>query len=267
MKTRVDFHSKNFNLKAYINQDQNRNRSRRISNKSSMCSFTRSKKMHTSTLKRRLPTKISQNWVNLKINMGNTTAIPTNRGRMTQSMTRGSLPCHRRRKNKSDRDSVYSNINRSALSQHKSHINSILTYWSRAMVSHAPHVEPVNHNASTCIPDTQKLTFLPNFENANKLISRAAKKRHKQMLLQAIGKQKNTEEYLLNRYELAAEEQIRKYDFPQTNSGLFGEPSELFDDKMKRESVNKITLREKSKRIYSLKVMKSRRLKERDIQI
>ena len=90
--------------------------------------------------------------------------------------------------------------------------------------------------------------------NENRLLSKDAVKKHKRVLFQIKNRQKDPEEYVLNRYEIQAENQIKHFD----------KHFEGFKEKCHEENVGKVTLREISKRIDFLKVMKSRRLKERD---
>lgn len=86
--------------------------------------------------------------------------------------------------------------------------------------------------------------------------SRLARK-HKKIWLNLTNKHKAHEDYLLNRYEIIANSQIESFEKTLKN----------FKSKLSEENVGKITLREISKRIDQLKILKSKRLKEREIDI
>ena len=90
-----------------------------------------------------------------------------------------------------------------------------------------------------------------------KINSRRLARKHKKIWLNLTNKQKANEDFLLNRYENIAKSQIESFE----------KTLKHFKTKLSEESVGKITLREISKRIDQLRILKSKRLKERDIDI
>ena len=91
-----------------------------------------------------------------------------------------------------------------------------------------------------------------NVSIANQLLPQRKRDNHKDMLFEITGKKRNNEEYLLNRYEEQAQSQIKSFD----------KRFKDFQKNMSYQSANKVTLREKSKRINFYKILRARFLKE-----
>lgn len=82
-------------------------------------------------------------------------------------------------------------------------------------------------------------------------------RKHNKIWLNLTNKFKANEEYLLNRYEIIANNQMKSFEKTLKN----------FKSKLSEENVGKITLREISKRIDQLRILKSKRLKDREFDI
>lgn len=154
-------------------------------------------------------------------------------------------------------------------SSHRDNLKNILSNCSNALIrdttkpymSHTLGANTLNHNSSKftwvtiCLEWQSKDSFeLSEGKHENKVIPEEVVKKHRRVLFSITNKQKETEEYLMDRYEIAAQNHINAFD----------KTIKHFKSKIVRENVGRITLREISKRIEQFKINKSRRLKERD---